>query len=90
MVNRKCTLPDNLLEAHLVLQGAQQKEEQQAVELREKDVELNSKKSQIKSQTVKLQSVNLELCQLKLETSQLKLFSDLPPRRVSYQHIIVY
>ena len=86
VVNRKCTLPDNLLEAHLVLQEAQQKEEQQAVELREKDVELNSKKSQIKSQTVKLQSLNSELSQLKLETSQLKLFSDLPPRRVSYQH----
>ena len=85
VVNRKCTLPDNLLEAHLVLQEARQKVEQQAAELREKDVELTGKKSQIKNQTTKLQTVNLELSQLKLETSQLQLFSDLPPRRVSHQ-----
>ena len=83
VVNRKCTLPDNLLEAHLVLQEAHQKVEQKAAELKEMDVELSSKKSQLQNQTVKLQEVNLELCQLKLETSQLHLFSDLPPRRVS-------
>lgn len=88
VINRKCTLPDNLLEAHLVLQEAHQKVEQQAAELREKDVELTGKKSQIKNQTAKLQTVNLELSQLKLETSQLQLFSDLPPRRVSHQHTV--
>lgn len=88
VVNRKCTLPDNLLEAHLVLQEAQQKVEQQAEELHEKNIKLNNKTSQIKNQADKLQTVNLELCQLKLETSKLQLFSDLPPRRVSHQYTI--
>ena len=85
VVNRKCTLPDNLLEAHLVLQETQQQVEQQAAELKKMDIELSSKNSDLQNQTVKLEEVNLELCQLKLETSQLHLFSDLPPRRVSHQ-----
>jgi len=83
VVNRKCTLPDNLLDAHLVLQETRQKVEKKTTELHEKDVELGNKKSQMQIQTAKLQAVNLELCQLKLEISQLKLFSDLPPRHVS-------
>lgn len=84
VVNRKCTLPDNLLEAHLVLQEAQQKVEQQTAELNKMDTKLSGKNSDLEDQTVELQAVNLELCQLKLETSQLHLFSDLPPRRVSH------
>lgn len=88
VVNRKCTLPDNLLEAHLVLQETQQKVEQQVMELGEREIELGDKKSQLQSKTVKLEAVNLELSQLMLETSQLQLFSDLPPRHVSYRYIV--
>ena len=84
VVNRKCTLPDNLLEAHLVLQECQQTVEQQAVRLKEMDNKLSSNKSQLQSDAIKLQAADLELSQLKLETSKLRLFSDLPPRRVSY------
>ena len=89
VVNRKCTLPDNLLEAHLVLQETRQKVERQTTELSEKDPELKNKTSQIQNLTVKLQEVTLELRQLKLEKSQLQLFSDLPPRRVSHQYNVL-
>ena len=87
VVNRKCTLPDNLLEAHLVLQEARQKVEQQTAELNKMDTKLSGKNSDLQDQAVELQAVNLELCQLKLETSQLHLFSDLPPRRVSQSQV---
>ena len=65
VVNRSCTLPDNLLKAQLELQKAQQKVEICTAELQKARSELHSK-------------VQDELDTLRSEMSRLQVFSDHP------------
>ena len=64
VANRKCTLPDNLLQAQLVLQKTQQQVESQTAELQRVKAELFDK--------------NNEMVVLKEEMSKLKVLSEHP------------
>ena len=69
VVNRKCTLPDNLLEAHIVLKKAQQQIKGQAGELQQIKSELLNNKAKLQKQSTEVESLTLELSKLQVSSS---------------------
>ena len=69
VVNRKCTLPDNLLEAHMVLKEAQQQIQSQAAELQQIKSELCNDKAKLQKQSTEVTALTLELSKLQVSSS---------------------
>ena len=69
VVNRKCTLPDNLLEAQMVLEKAQEQMKCQAAELLQIKSELLNKKTNLQEQSIEVASLRLELSKLQVSSS---------------------
>ena len=69
VVNRKCTLPDNLLKAQMVLKEAQQQMKSQAVELQQIKSELHNKKTELQKQSTEVESLRLEMSKLQVSSS---------------------
>jgi len=75
VVNRKSTLPDNLLEAQLVLQEAQQQIESQAAELYQIKSELCNKNTKLEKQSAEIEALRLKVS--KMQASSLHHFDNL-------------
>jgi len=69
VVNRKCTLADNLLEAQMVLEKAQEQIKCQAAELLQIKSELLNKKTNLQEQSIEVASLRLELSKLQVSLS---------------------
>ena len=69
VVNRKCTLPDNLLEAQMVLEKAQEQIKCQTAELQLIKSELVTKKTNLQEQSIEVKSLRLELSKLQVSSS---------------------
>ena len=69
VINRKCTLPDNLLEAQLVFEKAQQQIKTLGMELQQVKSELLDKKTKLQKQNIEVESLRLELSRLQISSS---------------------
>ena len=69
VVNRKCSLPDNLLDAQLVLQETQQQLKSQTAELLQVKSEVLNKKTKLEKQCSEVESLKLELSKLQVSSS---------------------
>ena len=69
VVNRKCSLPDNLLDAQLVLQDTQQQLKSQTAELLQVKSEMLNKKTKLEKQCNEVESLRLELSKLQVSSS---------------------
>lgn len=69
VVNRKCSLPDNLLDAQLVLEETQQQLKSQTAEMLQIKSELLTKRTKLEKQCCEVECLRLELSKLQLSSS---------------------